>query len=249
MNNQLDNNEEEIDLVEIVRVLKSKILILIAAVIMGALLLGLYSMFLVTPKYESTSMIYILTSEPLAGLSLSDLQMGSSLAGDYEEMIYSRPVLEEVVDNLNLDMDYKKLKNLIQVTNKDNTRMLRITVIYTDPTMAMQIANEVAEVSRRQIEKVMDTEMPRIVEPAVVSNDKVSPNNARNAVIGGILGLLIAAGVIIVRFMMDNTLTSPEDVEKYLGLNTLASVPYEGGMDDGEKKKKKRRWSGIKRAS
>lgn len=246
-NNEVRDNKE-IDLREVFGVMFAAKWIIFASAIIGALVFALVSMYAISPKYQSTSMIYILTSADDLSISISDLQAGSSLAGDYEQMIYSRPVLEKVIDNLKLKMTYKQLKNYINVSNKANTRMLRITVTYTDPTLAMQIANELANVSKKQIADVMMIEEPQIVETAIIPSEKSSPNTKRNGILGGLLGFVVASAIFIIRHLLNDTVTSADDVERYLGLNTLAAIPLEGGLDDGVKhKKKKNRFHGVRR--
>ncbi len=239
------NNEIEIDLRELFMVLLHRIGIILAATILGGLILGLVSVYLITPKYTSTSKIYILTNSSSV-LSLSDLQMGSSLANDYEELIKSRPVVEQVAENLELDEKYEELLGYVSIVNTDNTRIIQITATYPDPVVAMQIANEFAEVSKTQISEIMKVETPTTVETAVVAEKQSSPNNLKNVVLGMMVGFILAAAFIIVQYMMDDTVKSAEDVERYLGLNTLAAVPDDGGTDNSEKHEKKR-FRGIRR--
>ncbi|MCI9173376.1 MAG: hypothetical protein HFH49_00330 [Lachnospiraceae bacterium] len=233
------NDVIEIDLKEIVLLLARHIISIAAVTAAGGLAAGLISIYCLTPMYTSTSQIYILTNQGTV-VSLSDLQMGSSLANDYEELIRSRPVVEEVAERLKLDMKYEELLSYLSVANKDNTRIIRITVTYQDPVMAKELADTFAEVSQKRISEIMDLDEPNIVENAVAAEHQSSPNNRRNAIIGAILGMAAAAGVIILRYYLDDTIKTADDVEKYLGLNTLAAVPAEGGTDNSEKKQKRR---------
>lgn len=233
------NDVIEIDLKEIVLLLARHIISIAAVTAAGGLAAGLISIYCLTPMYTSTSQIYILTNQGTV-VSLSDLQMGSSLANDYEELIRSRPVVEEVAERLKLDMKYEELLSYLSVANKDNTRIIRITVTYQDPVMAKELADTFAEVSQKRISEIMDLDEPNIVENAVAAEHQSSPNNRRNAIIGAILGMAAAAGIIILRYYLDDTIKTADDVEKYLGLNTLAAVPAEGGTDNSEKKQKRR---------
>lgn len=240
-----ENDVIEIDLIEIMRVLINRIWVILISAIAGGLIFGLVSVYLITPKYTSTSKIYILANSSSV-VSITDLQIGSSLASDYEELIKSRPVVESVIEKLDLGITYGQMLDCISVTNTENTRIVQITATYQDPVIAMQIANEFATVSRDQISEIMKVEKPTKVEEAVVSKNQSSPNNQKNILIGVLIGLIVSAGVIITRYLLDDTLTSSEDVERYLGLNTLAAIPNEGGTDNSEKHEKKR-FRGIRR--
>ena len=137
-------------------------------------------------------------------------------------------------------MSYRELVGCISVTNTNNTRIVCIRITYDDPVMAKEIANEFATVSSKQIADIMMVEQPTVVEEAVVPKGKSSPSNGKNAVLGALIGLILTAGIVIVRYLLDDTIKSADDVEKYLGLHTLAAIPEEGGTDNSEKKQPKK---------
>lgn len=246
MNTQ-HNEETEIDLVELFFEFLRHIWTILCVTIAGALIAGIITMFVITPMYTSTSQLYIISNSSL--VDLSSLQMSTSLTADYEEMIKTRPVVEQVIENLNLKTSYKELLSHITISNEANTRIIKITVEYDDPVVAKDIANELANVSKVQIAKIMNVDEPRIVEPAITATSKSSPNNGKNVVIGALVGLLLALAFFTVRYIMDDTVKNADDVEKYLGLNTLASIPLEGGTDNSEKKTKKKRLHGIQKGA
>lgn len=213
---------------------------IVAATVIGGLAAGLFSYYMITPKYTSTAKIYILTNSDSV-ISLSDLQMGSSLANDYAELINSRPVAEKVAENLNLDLPYRTLLSCISINNPTATRIIWIQATYPDPTMAMKIANEFSAVARKQISEIMNVEEPRVAEEAIVAKYKSSPNNTKNAVIGAVLGMALILAILIIRYVLDDTIKGGDDIERYLGLHMLAAIPEEGGTDNTEKKRKKKK--------
>lgn len=239
MNSQ--NEEIEIDLREIFMLILNHIFMVIATAVAGGLLAGLISVYALTPMYTSTAQMYILANTD-AIVSLSDLQLGSSLANDYEELIKSRPVVEQVAKNLKLDISYGELLGCLSVTNKTNTRIIQLQITYPDPVAAKEIANEFIAVAQKQISQIMRMDEPTVVEEAIEAKSQSSPNNRRNVLIGAVIGLLLSVGFLVVRSILDDTVHTADDVEKYLRLNTLASVPDEGGTDNSEKKQRRKLW-------
>lgn len=242
-----ENDEIEIDLGELIGYLLGHIRMILLCTVCGGVIAGLISIFLITPLYQSTAKIYILSNSLETTISLSDLQMGSSLASDYEELITSRSVVKKVIENLELELSVEELVGHVSVANKENTRIISITVTYPDPQMAQKIANEFAEVSKSQMKEIMKVKEPTDVDKAEVPEGKSSPNNVKNILIGIILGFVLAAGAFTVAYILDDTVKTAEDVERYLGLHTLASVPEEGGTDNSEKHEKKRRFRGVRK--
>ena len=244
MNSQ--NDEIEIDLREIFLLIMNHLMVVIASTVAVGLLAGLISVYALTPMYTSTAKMYILTNSDTI-VSLSDLQAGSSLANDYEELILSRPVVEQVAKNLKLDVSYEELLGHVSIANPDNTRIIRIKISYPDPVAAKEIANEFVKVSQKQLTQIMKIDEPTVSEEAVEAKSPSSPNNVRNVIIGAAVGFLLAVGILVIRYVIDDTLKTADDVERFLRLNTLAAVPEEGGTDNSEKKRRKRKVLGVRK--
>ena len=235
------DEEIEIDLLELFGVVRARWFSILMTGIILAAVAGIGTLFLVTPKYQSTSKLYIV-GQTSALTSLSDLQAGSQLTQDYMVLIQSRPVLETVIDNLRLDMEYESLKEMVALNNQSDTRILDITVTADDPYMAKEIVDEVSQVSVSRIASIMNVDEPTTVEYGHLENSPSSPNAKKNIAIGGLLGLVASAAVIIILYLLNDTICSEDDVQKYLGLNTLGLIPIEeGAMEQMMKDKRKRK--------
>jgi hypothetical protein len=94
------------------------------------------------------------------------------------------------------------------------------------PELAQQLANEIREVSAKQIVDVMGVQAVNVVDEANLPTTPSSPNMRNTAIIGFAWGALIAIVLILFKYLMDDSVKSPDDVEAYLGLTVLASIPY-----------------------
>jgi capsular polysaccharide biosynthesis protein len=243
------NDEVEIDLIDLFYLIKSRLWVIILSCILVASAAGLISSFMLTPIYTSKAQLYIL-SKSTSITSLADIQLGTQLTQDYKVLVKSRTVVNKVIENLGLDMEYEELVNVITIENPSNTRILEITASYPDATLAKSIVDEFAEVSKKQIAIIMDAEEPTIVDKGVISPTPSSPNIKKNIIIGGLAGAFLAAGIIIVLHLLDDTIKSDEDIEKYLGISTLGLIPIEPGaakQNDLEKKRRRKQKSSAKK--
>lgn len=220
------DDEMEIDLLELFQVLLQKAWVIILCMVIGAGLAFGGTKMLLTPKYSASSQIYILT-KTTSVTSLADIQMGAQLTVDFEVLAKSRPVVEEVIDELNLDYTYEELVEMITTLNPSDTRILKMTVENEDPNLAKEIANAMAEVTAERVAYIMTTDKPKIVEEAVTPEKPSSPSTVKNTALGGILGAVLAMGIIVIIYLMNDTIQTEEDVRKYLDLNTLAALPLE----------------------
>ena len=157
------NQEIEIDLLELIRVLWSRVWMIILTSIAGLAIAAAVTILLIKPVYTSTATMYVLTKSTSI-TSLADIQMGTQLTQDYMVVITSRPVVETVISNLGLNMSYGGLKSSITVNNPSNTRFLEVTVRNNDAFLAKKIVDELANVSARSMAEVMDTQPPNIMD-------------------------------------------------------------------------------------
>lgn len=239
MQNQNDNDVIEIDLMEMLGLLLGRIWVIIGIGILTAAVGFSISTFLISPTYKSTTKIYILNKTDSNSINYSDLQMGTQLTKDYAELINSRYVLESVIEKYGLNTDYEAFKNCVSVETPSDTRIVAITVEYGNPSDAMYLADAVREIASEHIQNVMDIEAVNVVEQANMPTGPASPDIIKWTAIAGVLGVLFVSAYIIVRYLLDDTIKTSDDVEKYLGLSTLALIPL--AEDENTSRKKKRR--------
>ncbi|OUQ47257.1 YveK family protein [Lachnoclostridium sp. An118] len=218
--------EMEIDLLELFHVLLRKVWLILICLVAGAVIVGGYTRFLITPQYSASATIYIL-SNTTSITSVADLQIGTELTGDFAEIARTRSVVNAVIDEVGLDESYEGLLSRLSTTNPSGTHLLKLTATDPDPQRAADIANAYAQVMASQIADIMNTDEPNIAEEAVKPSAPASPNLLKNTALGGLAGAFLACLVIFIQFMMNDTIQTEEDVRKYLDINTLAAMPLE----------------------
>ncbi|MGB8452069.1 MAG: Wzz/FepE/Etk N-terminal domain-containing protein [Anaerocolumna sp.] len=234
------NNREdiEIDVKELFFVIIGRIWIIIAAGIVCALFAGIFTKTMLKPIYESTMKIYVVNKQdPEKATTYSDLQTGTQLTKDYQILIESRIVTEQVIDKLNLDVTHEKLLSCITVNNPIDTRIIEVTVKYTDPDMAKKIADAIGEVSAESIVSIMEMEKINIVEQGNLPTGPSSPDLLKNVLVGGLAGVFLSAFIILFTYIMDDSIKKSEDIEKYLGLTTLGTIPLEESIVESRRVK------------
>lgn len=232
----------EINLGELFSVLLARAFLIISAGAFFALAGLFLSKFVIHPVYESTTKIYILNKEENQTVTYSDVQISTQLTQDYAELIKSRYVLEEVIQRLNMiDTTYDDLSDVLRVDTPSDTRIVAITAKDEDPLMAMKIANCIREVASEHITNVMDIDAINVAETANVPTKKSSPSVARWTVIAGFLGAVLIAFFVVLGYLLDDTIKSNDDVERYLGMSTLALIPLTTEEMDKKKAKKTNR--------
>lgn len=234
--NQQRDDEIEIDLVEVFRLLVSKLGIIILSGMIFAFLAIIGTKLFITPKYQSVTKMYVLAQQNSDTVTNSDLQTSTLLTKDYAELITSRTVAESVIANLRLDLKYDQLINKIEVGTTSDTRIITIKVTDEDPYVARDMANAVRDTAAEHIKSVMNIEAVNVVDTANIPDQKCSPSVSKNGLLAGVLGCFLAVVIILIQYLSNDTIKVSEDVEHYLGLSTLGVIPME--KTDGKKKKK-----------
>lgn len=252
----MEKQEIEIDLREIIMYLYNHLYVLIVSALIGAMLFYLASNLLLTKQYVSSTRIYVLNQQDQQTVTYNDLQTGTQLTKDYAKLVTSQTVTAQVIADLDLQNKYEDMRNItpgqlasmISVETLTDTRVIQISVTDVSPTRAQDIANAVRIAASQRIYEVMAIEAVNVVDTANLPEGPSSPNTMKNTAIGGAIGLVLAAGIYILIFLLDDTIKTPDDVEKYLGLSVLASIPYDEEADTvvlrkrmNKRKKKKNR--------
>ncbi len=236
---QNNRDEIEIDLKQIFFVMIDKWAAILACAILFGVIAFAITKFTMEPVYQSTTKTLVVdNTEESEDVDANDFVTGNYLSKNYVEIVKSNSIFEEVIAALDLDLSIKQLSSKVDVEVLTDTQIIQITVQDSDPYQAQEIADAVRIAS----EKAFATKLkvPGIViDEATLPENPIGPNLTKNVILGAVIGAILAIVVVVLKFVMDDTIKSPEDIERYLGLSTLASIPVmEEAEFDGEKKKK-----------
>lgn len=212
-----------IDLVELFYYMLSKLHFLLLGMVLGAVLLGAYASSSITPIYTATSKLYIMGT---TGSSIiADLQIGTVLTMDYQEVFKTWEVHQMVNEALGTNYSYSALQSMISVSNPEDTRILYITARHPDSQTAADIANAYAAAAKRFIVQTMQTDEPSTFSIALVPGTASGGGITGYVIRGILLGTVLAGGLLVLVFLLDSRPKSPEDVMRYANIPTLAVIP------------------------
>ena len=243
METRKENQQNDvIDLKELFFVYVKKWWLLLIGALAGAAIAFSVSRFLITPEYESTAMLYVL-SKTTSVTSMVDFQLGDALAGDFSVIAKSNPVIDQAVEQIRektgKNYTRSQVLNMISVNNQE-TRILVIKAVSTDPEDASIVANCVADATKDQMANITKSDPPTTVEDAEPAKAPVSPNIVKNTEKGFLLGLVLILAILTQQTVMNDNIKTAEDVQNYLGLNTLVVVPDFGSKRKSRREKKRK---------
>ena len=217
---------EEINLKEVYSYFKSRLLWMILAIVVIVIIGNVYTILTRVPMYQSNTTI-VLVGESKKEYSQTDSQLNQNLIGTYSEIITSRKVLQQVIDNLKLKMTVDELSQNITTSSVEDTEIIRITVNNEKKKMAAEIADEVADVFSDEIQDIYNLENVAIIDKAEEADAPYNINYVKDNVIYLMIGVVLSFGVVFVMYYFDTTIKSSEIVEEKLGLTVIGIVPKE----------------------
>ena len=217
---------EEINLKEVYSYFKSKILWILIAIVAIIIIGNVYTIITREPMYRSNTTI-VLVGESKDGYSQSDSQLNQNLIGTYSEIIKSRKVLSQVIENLKLKMSVEELSNNITTTSVEDTEIIQITVANANAKDAKKITDEVAKVFSEEIQDIYNLENVAIIDKAELSKNPYNINYVKDNIIYLMVGFVLSFGIVFIMYYFDTSIKSSEVVEEKLGLTVIGVVPKE----------------------
>ena len=216
---------ETIDLKELFEYYKSKFGIVILFVALVGILGCLYGLFIQKPMYKSsTSIVLISEAKDNSQLTYNDVSVNQNLVSTYSEIVKSKRILNQVINNLNLDYSYGALSNNIEVSSVTGTQIIKITVTDGNSKTAMKVANEIAKVFSKEIPELYNISNVNVLDTAEVASSAYNVNIVKQSTIFLLAGLVLGLGVVFVMYYFDRSVKNASQIEDKLKLPVLATV-------------------------
>ncbi len=218
---------ESIEMKRILDILRSK-KILIALILIVFIVLGsVYSYHYVVPKYKSTSTLLLIPNTISEDKTVTNLELmvNSELINTYSNIAKNPKVLRQTIDNLGLDMSEKQLLSSMEVNILENTYIIEISVSNIDPQKAMEITKELSNIFLNEIKEIYNLNNIGIVDEAELPEQPYNVNHIKDIILFLVMGSMASFACIMIIYIFDNTLKQEEDIEDYIDVKNLGSIP------------------------
>ena len=209
--------------------------LILAAAIAVAAVFGIRQIVFV-PQYSSTATLYILRSEQNTGSGSvdSDFSLALKVVNDCDYLLKSHAVVDDVIEELGLDIEYKDLSEMISTSNPENTRILEVTVEADSPELAKRIVDRLCEIGQDKIAEAMGFQQVNLFEYGTVSDEPSNRMGIFTYALIGLVGAIAAYLVFLIMFVADDSLRTEDDIMQSLGLTVLAEIPDANGGKKGK---------------
>ena len=233
----IENDDEvTIDLGELFRMLWHNAIWIVLCTVAAAAIGFCVTEFAMVPQYQSAALMIVNTRQDVnANVTNDQITSATKLVDTYSIIVKSDTVLQQVIDELGLNLNYKQLNEKVTVEAVNSTQVMRVSVQDANPEMAQLMCQKITEVAPAVIQDAVEAGSVKVISQASMPVEPVSPSVVKNTAIGGLLGLVLCVGVLVVRMLLNNKINTEADVQKYLDLPVLGVIPkYEGGKRNGK---------------
>lgn len=212
------------------QILRKRIWIIIAFVAVACIGAGVKNFFLTVPIYEANAKLIVnqtYNAQGVPSLDISSIQTNIKVINSYMEIIKSSAILDKVAATYpDLGLNGNQLGQSLRVSTANESQVMSLTVTGLSSEKAAKTVNAVAKVFKSQIPVIMKVDNVTILSEAkpTDSSKPINVNPAINILISFIVGLLLAVGFVFLLEYLDDTLKTEDELEKELGIPTLAVI-------------------------
>ncbi|MEK4129091.1 Wzz/FepE/Etk N-terminal domain-containing protein [Solibacillus sp. FSL W8-0474] len=220
--------EETISLQDIFKTLKKRAALILSLTVIAVIIAAIVSFFVLTPIYQANNQVLVNQKKEdiTQQMTSADIQSNLQLINTYNEIIKSPAILSIVIENLDLPLTTGQLASKITVSNANNSQVLNVSVQDENYNVAADMANQVVEVFKEEVPKLMNIDNVNILAAAQYSDNPtpIKPNKMLNIAIALVIGLMIGIGLAFLLEYLDTTVKTEQDIEEIIGLPVIGII-------------------------
>ncbi len=215
-------------LLELFRLLKKHLQIVVLLPVACALVVGLYSVIFVRNQYTATSSMYVLAQNDSSNSNslYSDLNASQMLTNDVAKLLKS----DRIVNQVGSEVGIEELKGYsVSVTSETTSRVITLSVTGPDPQTAADIVNKMIEDVSGVAQSVMNVESVNPVDMAQAPEKPSGPNRLLYTLVAFVAGLFAAIAIVVVSDMLNTKVRGSEDLEELVDVPIIGRIPNAQG--------------------
>ena len=218
------NDEVEIDLSQLLKLLKKNIRLIIILALVGIIIAASATTFLISKKYQSQGSVLLKADVVNGSLDSTQVNTNKMMVNNYVKLLQGNNIQDQVAKNLNTTS--AEVRSSLSITNTTDTQIIEISSTTVDPGLSKRIVDETISVFTTLIQEKLDVTNVTIVDQPEVNPNPVSPSMVKNVIIGAVVGIVISLGYLLLTYLLDTKIKNGEQAEQYLGVPLLGIVPF-----------------------
>lgn len=199
---------------------------LLIGLVVGALLLSMYTVLLVDDRYTSSISLYVKNTEDTKDgvATTNNLHAARMLTNSYVLILQDPETLQKMAKRMTVSASVLDIYNALKINTAEDTAIINVSATTNDAILSQAICQALCDVAPEMLSSIVGAGAVRTLGtvPAAV---KTGPNALKNGLLGGVAGLLLAAAVVFVIYLCDTTVKSKEELQRMTDLPILGEIP------------------------
>ncbi len=222
--NQNEKTGMEIDLVKLLGLLWRRAWLLVLCTVLCGFLAWEATIQFAVPQYRTSIEMYVYVKQ--GGANASEIAAAKHLVNTCGIYLKTDDVLKKVIQESGItDLSVSELRAMISYAPVQETEIFTVEVSDDDGAQIVVLANAIGKVLPDAVSTGLNQDINVRTLSLAPNGELYSPNYRQNMIIGAILGFLLSAGFVILRYIFDPYVKSEEDVSKVYGIPLLAVIP------------------------
>lgn len=227
-NKKKDAHEFEINLIPLLKELLKKLwlIVLVGLIVGGSVFIA--TKIMIKPSYRSGFTAYVNNKQGKQDndlLTSSDVSASKQIVQTYQKILTSNTILTAAAESMGIDVPYSVLKSKVSTEVQDETEIISVYVVDTDPQFAYDYAQAISKIAPQYMAEIVEGSSMKIIDHPEYSDKRFKPSYIKYALFGFIIGAVLVVILLIIRFFMDDTVKNEEDVESMFSIPILGVIP------------------------
>ena len=227
-NKRNESQELEINIIPLLKELLRRLwlIVLVGLIVGGAVYIG--AKVLVKPSYRSGFTAYVNNKQGKQNtdyLTSSDVNAAKELVLTYRNIITSNTILTAAAQSIGVDLPYENLLKKVSTEIKDDTEIIGVYVVDTDPQFAYDYAQAIAKTAPLYMSQIVEGSSMKIIDVPEYSDVRYKPSYLKYSIIGFLIGALAVVIILIIRYFMDDTVKTEGEIEEKFDMPILGVIP------------------------
>lgn len=222
------NDEVEIDLSQLLKLLKKNIRLIIILALVGIIIAASATTFLISKKYQSQGSVLLKADVVNGSLDSTQVNTNKMMVNNYVKLLQGNNIQDQVAKNLNITS--AEVRSSLSITNTTDTQIIEISSTTVDPGLSKRIVDETISVFTTLIQEKLDVTNVTIVDQPEVNPNPVSPSMVKNVIIGAVAGIVISLGYLLLTYLLDTKIKNGEQAETISRGPSIGNRPFLWGI-------------------
>ncbi len=222
----MNEQEQTLDLQILFKVLRVRLIPIIAVMIAGGLIGFVMSAFVLQKQYTSEALLYVENSsnKNQEAININDISAAQKLVNTCQILFTSDYIFDRLREEMGADWSNSEMEDMIRVESVNSTEVLRISVATASPALSVAVADKLVELSQEEYRRVIRNGSIEVVSSPTYPLEHTFPSVKLFTAGGLAIGLFGSYLFFLLIEMLDTRVREDDDLAALYDIPVFAEI-------------------------